>query len=91
MKRTTYPVYDHTIPFTLGARRVFTAKRKLARLSFSLEDTLNGTTQCGSTLPDRCEGMRVLSAPVGQMAAIRGQFPELGRRLITPCTRCGRR
>ena len=71
------PVTDHAIPFTLGARRLFTAERKLARLSYSLEDALNGQIRPPPALSDQSEGLRILSAPLSQRAAIRAQYPDL--------------
>ncbi len=64
----------HEIAFTLGSRRVAGARRRLVPLAFSLEDALEERMPA---LPDvgESDGLRVLSAPVGMMPAIRNRFP----------------
>lgn len=64
----------HELAFTVGSRRLARARRKLVPLAFSLEDALAGRLPA---LPDagRVDGVRVLSAPAGMIAAIRARFP----------------
>ncbi|SHN61535.1 GNAT family N-acetyltransferase [Erythrobacter sanguineus] len=61
------------IDFTIGARRLLAVQRSLATWSFTLDQVLSGT------LPDAPEagpdGLRVLSAPTGQLAAIAARYP----------------
>jgi CelD/BcsL family acetyltransferase involved in cellulose biosynthesis len=61
------------IDFTIGARRLLAVQRSLATWSFALDQVLSGT------LPDAPEagpdGLRVLSAPTGQLAAIAARYP----------------
>ncbi|MCR9181007.1 MAG: GNAT family N-acetyltransferase [Erythrobacteraceae bacterium] len=61
------------IDFTIGARRLLAVQRRLATWSFALDQVLSGT------LPDAPEagpdGLRVLSAPTGQLAAIAARYP----------------
>ncbi|MBU6395477.1 MAG: GNAT family N-acetyltransferase [Sphingomonadales bacterium] len=64
-----------TIPFVVGSRRVFAASRKLATVSFTLADLLDGRATLPAGIEPGCEGLRVLSAPEAVIAGIRKQLP----------------
>jgi hypothetical protein len=61
------------IDFTLGSRRLLSVPRNLSTWGFSLEDVLAGV------LPDAPasgrDGVRVLSAPTGSIAAVMTHYP----------------
>jgi CelD/BcsL family acetyltransferase involved in cellulose biosynthesis len=61
------------IDFTIGARRLLAVPRRLATWSFTLEQVLAGTLPpAPAPGPD---GLRILSVPSEQLAAITGRFP----------------
>ena len=61
------------IDFTLGSRRLLSVQRHLSTWAFSLADVLAGTLppapDCGR------DGVRVLSAPTDQLAAVSARYP----------------
>jgi CelD/BcsL family acetyltransferase involved in cellulose biosynthesis len=61
------------IDFTLGSRRLLSVPRHLSTWAFSLADVLAGTLppapECGR------DGVRVLSAPTDQLAAVSARYP----------------
>jgi CelD/BcsL family acetyltransferase involved in cellulose biosynthesis len=61
------------IDFTLGSRRLLSVPRMLATWSFGLEDVLAGDLPPAP--PSGRDGVRVLSAPTTQLAAITARFP----------------
>ena len=61
------------IDFTLGSRRLLSVPRMLATWSFSLEDVLAGALPPAP--PSGRDGVRVLSAPTTQLAAITARYP----------------
>ena len=61
------------IDFTLGSRRLLSVPRMLATWSFGLEDVLAGGLPTAP--PSGRDGVRVLSAPTTQLAAITARFP----------------
>jgi CelD/BcsL family acetyltransferase involved in cellulose biosynthesis len=64
-----------SIDFTVGSRRLAAVERDLATWSFSLEQALLPSNEL---FPPRSgtDGLRVLSAPLGLLPAIRARFPE---------------
>lgn len=64
----------HPVSFTIGSRRLASVERDLDVLAFSLDDVLDGDLPA---LPgaDACDGLRVLSAPVGQVGKIQAHYP----------------
>ena len=61
------------IDFTLGSRRLLSVPRRLATWSFTLEDVLAGTLP--DAPPSGRDGVRVLSAPTAQLAAVTARYP----------------
>jgi CelD/BcsL family acetyltransferase involved in cellulose biosynthesis len=66
-------VADAGIDFTLGSRRLLRVPRRLATWSFTLEDVLAGALSDAPA--EGRDGVRVLSAPTAQLAAVRARFP----------------
>ena len=62
------------IAFTLGARRLFSARRMLTPLAFSLEDALAGRTP--AEVNATADGVRILSAPVAMADSLAARFPD---------------
>ena len=61
------------IDFTLGSRRLLSVPRQLSTWAFSLDDVLSGTLP--PTPPGGRDGVRVLSAPTEQLAAVSARYP----------------
>lgn len=61
------------IDFTIGSRRLLSVPRALATWSFSLEDVLGGALPAAP--PGGRDGVRVLSAPTANLAAIIARYP----------------
>ena len=64
------------IAFTLGARRLFSAERKLTPMAFSLEDALAGHSPSMDERNGTADGLRVLSAPLAMADQIAASFPD---------------
>lgn len=65
----------HPVPidFTIGARRLLAVPRQLTTWSFTLEQVLQSALPA-ATAPGP-DGLRVLSAPTGSLAAIAARYP----------------
>jgi len=63
------------IDFTIGSRRLLSVGRDLANWSFALEDILAKPAAIAPPTPGK-DGLRVLSAPLDQVAAITACFPH---------------
>jgi CelD/BcsL family acetyltransferase involved in cellulose biosynthesis len=61
------------IDFTLGSRRLLRVPRSLSTWSFSLEDVLGAALPAPP--PSGRDGVRVLSAPTAQLAAVAAHYP----------------
>lgn len=68
-----------TIDFTLGSRRLLGVTRQVTTWSFNLEEILAANSDLASPPPPSAgrDGVRILSAPLAQLATVTAAFPEL--------------
>jgi hypothetical protein len=63
------------IKFVVGTRKLFSVRRSLDTVAFQLEELISGNLPPFPDASNNTDGFRVLSAPVKDMATIRGRFP----------------
>lgn len=69
------PTQPHSIAFTLGSRRIFSARRLLTTVGFTLEHAMSRRMPDLPRAPDG-DGLRILSAPVDRITQIRHLYPD---------------